>query len=57
LGCSFIELDEHPDKANLMATAFTLSVGDNEGEYLRELNPAWQKKKKEMSKAVEKASK
>lgn len=40
-----------------MTVAFTCSSGDNEGEYLRELNPEWQKKKKAMSDAVQKAMK
>lgn len=38
-----------------MTLAFTLSSGDNEGEYLRELNPEWHKKKKAMSDAMNKA--
>jgi hypothetical protein len=40
-----------------MSVAFTCSRGENEGEYLRELNPVWQKKKKEMSEQMSKASK
>jgi hypothetical protein len=55
LGCSYLELDAHPEKGNLMSIAFTVDNGQNEGEYLRELNPEWTKKKKEMQKKMEKA--
>ncbi len=57
LGCSFLELDGHPEKARLMTLAFTFESGENEGEYLRELNPEWQKKKKAMSEKIQKVSK
>lgn len=57
LGCSYIELEGHPDIARLMTLAFTYDNGDSEGEYLRELNPEWQRKKKSMSEAMQKASK
>jgi hypothetical protein len=40
-----------------MSIAFTCSRGENEGEYLREVNPEWQKKKKGMSEQIQKASK
>lgn len=39
-----------------MTIAFTLQNGENEGEYLRELNPEWVKKKKEMQKQMEKVN-
>ena len=32
MGCSFIELNEHPDKFNLMAQAFTLQKAWNDAE-------------------------
>ena len=57
MGCSFLELDTHPDKARLMTLAFTFEAGEGEGEYLRELNPEWQKKKKSMSDKISKVSK
>jgi len=57
LNCSFIELDSHPDKARLMELAFTFSQGDNQGEYLRELNPEWQRQKKSMTDKISKVSK
>jgi len=50
-------LDTHPDKARLMTLAFTFEAGEGEGEYLRELNPEWQKKKKSMSDKISKVSK
>ena len=37
-----------------MSIAFTVENGQSEGEYLRELNPEWNKKKKEMQKKMEK---
>jgi hypothetical protein len=57
LGCSYLELDAHPDKARLMTIAFTVESGDAEGEYLRELNPNWQKRKKDVGRQIDKASK
>lgn len=36
-----------------MTMAFTIHHGENEGEYLRELNPKWAKQKKEMAKKME----
>lgn len=39
LGCSYIELDEHPDKLNLMAKAFTIEWGKSDGERALKKNP------------------
>lgn len=39
-----------------MTVAFTLEAGESEGEYLRELNPEWVKRKKEMQKQMEKVN-
>lgn len=36
-----------------MTLAFTFETGQSEGEYLRELNPEWNKKKKDMQKQME----
>lgn len=40
-----------------MTVAFTIQYGENEGEYLRETNPQWVKKRKEMSDRMQKANK
>jgi hypothetical protein len=56
LGCSFLELESHSDKARLMTLAFTFEQGEGQGEYLKELNPEWQRKKKEVSDKINKAS-
>ena len=40
-----------------MTIAFTVESGEAEGEHLRELNPNWQKRKKDAGKQIEKASK
>ena len=40
-----------------MTLAFTFNSGENEGEYLRELNPQWAKKKKDFGEAMNKVSK
>ena len=40
-----------------MRIAFTYQRGTNDGEYLRECNPAWHKKRKAAQTAIEKASK
>ncbi len=53
----FAELDESPRKAELMVIAATLQQGIGEGEYLRELNPVYQKKQAEMRKQLEAARK
>jgi hypothetical protein len=55
LGCSFMDLDEHPEKRTLMALAFTVKGGKNDGEYMRERNPEYQKMLKDASKKIEKA--
>lgn len=39
---SFVDLDTHPQKHNLMSKAFTIDTGIGEGEYLKELNPKYQ---------------
>lgn len=39
-----------------MTVAMTLQAGESQGEYLRELNPKWQKKKKDLSNSIDKAS-
>ena len=57
LGCSYLELRDAPDKGELMRIAFTYERGTNDGEYLRECNPAWHKKRKNAQTAIEKASK
>lgn len=56
LGCSYLELDARPDKGRLMTLAFTFQSGENEGEYIRETNPQWAKKKKAFSDAMNKAN-
>jgi hypothetical protein len=55
LGCSFMELDSHPDKRSLMAVAFTIRGGKNDGETMREQNPEYQRMIRDYSKKVEKA--
>ena len=40
-----------------MTLAFTFEQGEGQGEYLKELNPEWQRKKKEVSDKIQKASK
>lgn len=37
-----------------MTVAFTVQAGELEGEYLRELNPEWVRKRKDMQKQMEK---
>ena len=57
LGMSYVDLTEHPAQAQLMASAFAYQRGKAEGEYLRELNPDWVKKRKAAQKAFEKLNK
>jgi hypothetical protein len=57
LGCSYLEIRDAPDKADLMRMAFTYQSGKNKGEYLRELNPSYQKQRKAMGEKIQKAAK
>lgn len=54
---SFAELWHHPERLELMSIARTIELGENEGEWLRELNPEFQAQKKEMSERLSKARK
>lgn len=53
---SYAELNDHPDKANLMSVAFTIQRGKGNGEYMRECNPVYQKQKAEMQAEIAKAN-
>lgn len=57
LGCSFMELNTHPDKRSLMRMAQTYRWGKNEGESTREANPEYQREVKKLSKKIEGARK
>jgi hypothetical protein len=57
LGCSFMELNDHPNKRNLMRMAFTYRWGKNAGETAKEANPEYQKEIKKLSKQIAKAKK
>lgn len=57
LGCSFMELNDHPNKRNLMRMAFTYRWGKNQGETSKEANPTYQKAVKELSDKIAKAKK
>jgi hypothetical protein len=57
LGCSYLELDSRPDKFDLMDRAFTYRNGTDRGEYMRELNPKYQKQRSDAMKEVEAARK
>lgn len=57
LGCSFIELNYHADRFDLMRTAFTLNWGRADGEYMRELNPEYIRKRKAAENKVTEAQK
>ncbi len=57
LGCSFIDLEYHPDKFELMGQAFTLQWGRTDGELQRELNPEYVKKRKALEAKIAEAQK
>jgi hypothetical protein len=55
LRMSYVELDKHPQKSELMTKAFTYRWGKNEGESTKEANPKFQKMVKDYAKKIEKA--
>ena len=55
LGCSFMELEAHPERERLMAVAFTLSIGRADGEHAMQCNPIFIQKQRERQKQIEKA--
>lgn len=55
LRMSFVELDEHPRKYELMQIAATLEYGENEGENVKRCNPIYQKRLQEMAAAEHRA--
>jgi hypothetical protein len=57
LGCSYLDLFYHADRFELMRTAFTLNWGRSDGEYLRELNPEYIKKRKHAESKIATAQK
>jgi hypothetical protein len=57
LGCSYLDLDSHPDKLSLMEKAFTYSEGKGKGEYMRALNPKYQRMQKQIREELERAQK
>lgn len=57
LGCSYLELRDHPDKSELMSRAFTFERGTADGEYLKEMNREYQRQRKAAQKEIEAARK
>lgn len=55
LNCSFLELSAHEDCLTLMTMAFAIERGENEGEYLKEKNPEYQRQRKQMTNEMVKA--
>ncbi len=49
LGCSFMELDAHPEKLELMSIAFTLEWGKLDGETALKQNPKFKEMVKKSS--------
>lgn len=50
LGCSFLELEHHPERFRLMSLAFTLESGKNQGDRILKQNPEYKALIKQMAK-------
>lgn len=55
LGSSYMELNEHPEKLQLMRMAFTYKRGTQDGEYLVQVNPTAVAEAKTRQKAIQDA--
>lgn len=54
---TYIDLETHPKKRELMSKAFTYRWGKNQGETTREANPIYQQAVKKLSDKISKAKK
>jgi hypothetical protein len=52
---SYPELENHPDRAELISKALTVSRGKSNGDYLRQCNPLFHAEVAEMVKEIAKA--
>lgn len=57
LRCSYMELEGHPQKRELMRKAFSYRWGKNAGETQKEANPLYQQAVKKLSDQIQKARK
>jgi hypothetical protein len=57
LRCSYMELEGHPQKRELMRKAYTYRWGRNAGETQKEANPIYQKAVKDLSDKITRAKK